>query len=94
MIPGTDEVLAECVRVLAAAWVASWRETLLRDRRAIEGGWPGTVGEARALVTQRLLPELAKRGLSAPAPEVLARVSHETYVTARRAWLAAASPEE
>jgi hypothetical protein len=89
-----DAIVTECVRVLAAAWVASLRETLLRDHRAIEGGWPGTVGEARALVIHRLVPELAKRGLSVPSPEGLAQASHETYVTARRAWLAAAVPEK
>jgi hypothetical protein len=89
-----DAILADCVRLVAAAWVASWRETLRRDGRAMEGGWPGTLGEARTLVLKQLVPELAKRGLSAPDSEALARASRETYAAARRAWLAAAAPED
>jgi hypothetical protein len=88
-----DAIVDDCVRVVAEEWVASWRETLRRDGRVAEGGWPGTVGEARALVMQRLVPTLAKLGLSAPSAETLARASRETYAAARRAWLVPA-PED
>jgi hypothetical protein len=82
-----DAILADCVRLVAVAWVASWRDSLRRDGRVVRGGWPGTVSEARAIAMHRLLPELAKRGLSAPSSPTLERASHEIYTAARRAWL-------
>jgi hypothetical protein len=90
----TEVVLADCVRSVAAAWVESWRAALRRDGRAMSGGWPGTIPEARALLVRSLTPELAKRGLSSPPADRLARASRDTYAAARRAWLAASIPEE
>jgi hypothetical protein len=89
-----DAVLDECVRTVAASWVASWRETLRREGRAMEGGWPGTLAEARVLVLQKLGPELAKRGLASPPHENITKASRAAYAAARRAWLSAASPED
>lgn len=85
-----DALLAECVRVVVAAWVESWRAALRREGRAMQGGWPGTKAEARSRVFACLGQELARRGLPFPSHEELARISREVYASARRTWLAEA----
>ncbi len=68
---------------LGRRWADAWREDLGRDGRAVEGGWPGTLREARARVT-------AHAG-SIPGPltaEELGWAARATYDEARRAWLA------
>lgn len=78
--------LREHVATLGMAWFQDWRETLRRDGRALEGGWPGTMAEARARVLERLGPELARRALPFPSHQRVARASAEVYAVARQAW--------
>jgi hypothetical protein len=80
------------VQQASAAWVATWRDALARDGRAMEGGWPGTMGEARAWVQTRVAPELARRGLPFPTTgAVLA--ARDLYAGARMAWRSKALAE-
>jgi hypothetical protein len=69
-------------------WFASWREDLLRQGRAIEGGWPGTLPEARALVAASVAPAFTQRRMPILTNEELIWAMRATYDEARRAWLA------
>lgn len=81
------------VREASDEWLATWRASLARDGRVMEGGWPGTRAEARALVLGRIGPALTRRGLPFPNAERAARAARDLYTSARKAWLAEAIPE-
>lgn len=78
------------VREAGAAWVAEWRAALEKDGRPLVGGWPGTVAEARAVVLGRIVPMLARKGMT---PALRDRMARDLYTTARKAWLSTAAPE-
>lgn len=81
------------VREASAAWLAGWRAELARDGRPMEGGWPGTLGEARAFVLGRITSELVRKGLPHPTPNRTARAVRDLYDVTRRAWQSAAASE-
>ena len=72
---------------LGRRWFASWRDDLLREGRVVEGGFPGRLAEARALVAASVGPAFAKRRLAAVTDEELGWAVHATYDEAKRAWL-------
>jgi hypothetical protein len=90
-IRALDVLLSECVDVVCAAWVSSWRKALQKEGRAMQGGWPGTKAEARARILQFVGAELTRKHLPFPTPEQLDKASAEVYAAARRAWLAEAA---
>jgi hypothetical protein len=63
------------------------RSEVLGEGRAIAGGWPGTIREARAVVVAALAPALAQRHMPGPTNDELGWVMHAAYGEARRAWL-------
>jgi hypothetical protein len=72
----------------ANAWVVRVLDALAKQERAVAGGWPGTVSEARVLVLSRIAPNAAPgSAVTAAELEALVRL---TYVTAKKAWLAQA----
>ena len=80
--------LERAVDAAGQAWALDWSTTLSGEGRAVSGGWPGTLSEARgrvaACVARRVGP--AKR-VSAEELESLAR---RAYAAARKTWLARA----
>ncbi len=62
------------------------REELLCEGRALAGGWPGTIREARARAEAALVSVFARRHIGAPTHEELGWVMHMAYDEARRAW--------
>lgn len=80
--PRRAQLKAAAVR-LGQLWADACCEDLGRDGRAVEGGWPGTLGEARARVTAhaRSMPCLLTE-------EELSWVTRATYDEARRVWFA------
>jgi hypothetical protein len=68
-------------------WAKGWFERVEREQRAVVGGWPGTMSEARAQVVRALVPWLLERGKWPSADvtnfEATARV---VYSAARAAW--------
>jgi hypothetical protein len=72
---------------LGRRWFASWRDDLSREGRVVEGGFPGRLAEARALVAAAVGPLFAKRRLAAVTDEELGWAVHATYDEAKRAWL-------
>lgn len=86
-------VVLTVVQQASAAWVAAWRDALARDGRPMEGGWPGTMGEARAWVQTHVAPALVRRGLPFPTAEGAALAARDLYAVARTAWLSEAHAE-
>jgi hypothetical protein len=69
---------------LGRSWAADLHAALVREKRRASGGWPGTLGEARAHVA-RALGNQGMRVGSVQQSEGAARV---VYASARTAWLA------
>lgn len=90
--PRRDRVLRETAVDTARAWTSRWFRTLADDGRRVEGGWPGTVQEARARVAadaERALVDLAMPALTR---DELSRITRVTYEEARRLWRAGVGP--
>lgn len=84
--------LDEHSRSIGATWSGGLRSTLRRDGRAAVGGFPGTMSEARAQVTTRLVPVARTTwSLSAEERESAART---VYSSARKDWLAHVDRDE
>ncbi len=68
-------------------------DQLSGEGRRLEGGWPGTLQEARALTLGVLASIFAQRRLSSPTTGEVDWVMVAAYDEARRAWRAS-SPEK
>lgn len=62
---------------------------MLAQGRCIEGGWPGTMPEARARVLGYLTPKLASRKMASLSHSELTRATTFAYDRARRDWIQA-----
>jgi hypothetical protein len=71
---------------LGAGWVRDFCEDAQRSGRRIEGGWPGTVPEARRRVLQELTRELAEAGLVPLEHDELLTATAAAYERAKRDW--------
>lgn len=91
--PDYDVDVLPILREVSLVWVATWKASLARDGRTMQGGFPGTKAEARARVMSSVAPALAKRGLPVLAPAEAARAAHDLYAAARKAWLSEAISE-
>ncbi len=80
-------LLHETAIVVGRRWFDTWRAELLGEGRIIEGGWPGTVAEARALVAASIGPMLVQHRLTNVTTEELGWAARTTYAEAKRAWL-------
>lgn len=69
-------------------WVERTREQLALEGRPIEGGWPGTMSEARGLVAS--LSAAIKPALTFEESDWVART---IYTHAKRFWQARREPE-
>lgn len=70
----------------AHTWTNALRLELAREGRRVEGGWPGTLPEARARVTAEASRVLLERSLPGFTHDELARAARLTYDEARRSW--------
>lgn len=68
-------------------WAQGWFERVAREQRAVAGGWPGTMSEARAQVVRALVPWLRERG-KWPSHDVtnFEATARVVYTAARAAW--------
>ena len=73
---------------VGAEWAKELCATLARDGRAVEGGWPGTIIEARALVVRHLCMQLEARDMRPLSKEEVVTAAAATYECARATWLA------
>ena len=76
---------------LGTAWAIDSCEELRQSGRSVEGGWPGTVKEARVRVQRELTRLLAARGLAPLRPEELVAATSAAYEQAKRAWQGASA---
>ena len=91
--PAQDAPLAELVPTVSSALGEAWANEVankLRSQlRAIAGGWPGTMREARS----RTLMGCAIARHPDFAPDALAALTRAVYEAARRRWDAMAEPD-
>lgn len=85
--------ITSLVHEVSLAWVATWRDRLAKDGRAMEGGWPGTRSEAHALVVDRIAPALVHGGLPLRDADATTVVARSLYAAAKRVWLSEARSE-
>ncbi len=77
---------ARIVAALGRAWERELSDAVRNEGRAVSGGWPGTMSEARMRVANCLEPELV-----ALDRESLAR---DVYAAARSAWRSRATRDD
>ena len=80
-------MLSDGALSIGAEWAHGWREAMRREGRAIAGGWPGTLPEARARVAAYFGAELARRRMPVMTTDELQVAVAATYEKARRDWL-------
>jgi hypothetical protein len=81
-----ESVLAAAAVAAAEAWKAACCLELAREGRGIEGGWPGTLREARVRAGAHVGTVLIGRSMPALTYDELGRVARITYDEARRSW--------
>jgi hypothetical protein len=90
---GLDAPLAELVpsvsSALGEAWANEVANKLREQLRAVAGGWPGTLREARS----RTLIGCPIARHPTFDPEALAALTRAVYEAARRRWDAMAEPD-
>jgi hypothetical protein len=74
---------------IGATWAKGWCADMQREHRPVEGGWPGTVDEARALVKDLIHPKLAANGPPTLTEDELLLATRGVYEQAKREWLVA-----
>jgi hypothetical protein len=65
---------------------------MLGSRGKVEGGWPGTVPEARMRMLRTLPEQLNSAGLSPLEPAELVAMTSAVYAQARQHWQRAVKP--
>jgi len=71
---------------LGVTWALDSCADVTRSGRRVEGGWPGTVPEARMRVLRGLTHELAQRGFAPLSQTELSAATSTVYDRARREW--------
>jgi hypothetical protein len=84
----TRAALLERAAVDAArSWAGLYCAALADEGRRVEGGWPGTIREARTRVAAEAMRVLTKQSMTRLTHDELDRLAQATYDEARRAWL-------
>ena len=86
-VASNREILLQTAALDAAR---SWTQTccieLAREGRPVEGGWPGTMREARVRAGAQASRVLAAHTMSALTHDELGRLTRLTFDEARRVW--------
>ena len=82
-------LLERAASAAAVAWADRCMIALRAEGRALAGGWPGTLSEARGWARV----EINVHGIQ-PTHEELEWLAHNTYARARDAWLERAGNDE
>ena len=82
-----EHLIEGFLATLCSSWVSACFQELSQAKRNIEGGWPGRLAEARALVLRELPKELAAKGLAAPSATELVDAAVAVNDYARSEWL-------
>lgn len=70
----------------ARSWARAYCAELARDGRRLEGGWPGTIREARTRAAAEAARVLVHESMSGLTHDELGRLARLTYDEARRSW--------
>ncbi|RYZ05657.1 MAG: hypothetical protein EOO73_19400 [Myxococcales bacterium] len=81
-----EALLREQPLLIGAEWAKVVCGEALQSRGSIDGGWPGTVPEARGRIAHALGQQLSARRWAALTPPELAAAASAAYHHARRAW--------
>lgn len=81
-------LLRDAPKVLGATWADVWCRTMRNEGRPIDGGWPGTLQEARSRVQAYFERELPLQGLQQLTRLEFDAATMATYERARSSWLA------
>jgi hypothetical protein len=87
-----SELLREQPALVGSSWAQALYTEVLASRGSVEGGWPGTVAEARSRVLRTLPVELASQGLPPLEPAEVAAAVSAAYAHARQRWQKALKP--
>jgi hypothetical protein len=79
-------VLKDASAAVGTSWALECVNALRASGRLIEGGWPGTLPEARARILSKLSPELSAHGLLPLDAREVGLVASSTNAEARRSW--------
>jgi hypothetical protein len=82
--------LCEEPLLLGSSWARIWCEGVALEGRAVTGGWPGTLPEARVRVLTHLDRALLDRGMPSLSLNELSTATVSMYERAKRDWLMAA----
>jgi len=91
--PRRSQLLGQCMTLAGKTWAAALVEEMSKARRSVEGGWPGTIAEARTLAQRELTRQLASRGLAPPSAGELASAAATVNEHARKEWQQAVKAE-
>ncbi len=80
-------VLTEGAALIGGNWARAVHAAFCLEGRPASGGWPGTLGEAKARIGPHLRAELAKQGMPALSGDEITATAREAYRKAKRAWL-------
>jgi len=86
----TSAALERAVEAAGHAWAIEWADALRREGRAVAGGWPGTLSEARVRVVA--CARQAGRQRTTTHAEI-ERLTKKAYEAARTSWLSRCEPE-
>lgn len=86
----TSAALERAVEAAGHAWAIEWADALRREGRAVAGGWPGTLSEARVRVVACARQSGRQRTTTHAEIE---RLTKKAYEAARNSWLSRCEPE-
>lgn len=87
-----QDILDTTAKRAGGVWALARRQELAAEGRLVEGGWPGTIGEARVRAAGAIRGILVEKSMVALTYEELGRAARLTYDEARRAWLSMLAP--
>ncbi|HET9956198.1 MAG TPA: hypothetical protein VFQ61_16940 [Polyangiaceae bacterium] len=88
---GSPNALERAVESVGEAWAQDFAQSLKKEGRAVAGGWPGTLSEARARVVACAAGRLGPN--YSIVPEQLEALTRRAYEVAKKAWLASSEPD-
>ena len=73
--------------VAGRKWAGAWKRDIVSEGRAVAGGWPGTITQARAKVYAHIHPILRDKGMRLPSTSENEETARALYRCAREFWL-------
>jgi hypothetical protein len=86
LIEPRSRLLREASEAVGARWVVDYSAAVEESGRRVEGGWPGTIREARGRVLAHLPQQLSARGFQALSPREVVLASSMASAEAKRRW--------